>query len=197
MDRYAHKGDVQAGAQTAVLIQGIDKQRRSRHLKQQLLQGGQAQVLVMLDFGKIIHHADGAEGQSHAIDIENGIVLHGADVHQQANQCSRNEHQPAHHRGACLLVVPGGADFTQLDSGLQCTKHGQQEIAENTGQDGADQGSNQDSGHYFFLLCNQFSLFISASTICSMRMPWLPFTRTKSPGFRVNCSSLISLSLSV
>ena len=96
-------------------------QRRRNQLKQQLLELGEAQVPLFPHLDKVVQEADNAEDQGEYIDDEIRIVPapDAAQGGENAQKGAADEHQAAHHRGALLAVVPGGANLPDALSHVQ------------------------------------------------------------------------------
>lgn len=114
------KRNIQVGAQMALRPQQAQKRHRRRQLQQELLNGGEAGVAVMLYLLIVINIADDAEYQGKQVYIDMGKVpLHHAlpahNHHRDAD--ADDEHQPAHSGGTLLGHVPGGANLLDALSG--------------------------------------------------------------------------------
>ena len=147
LEAYVRKGNVQGAAQRAVAVHDVQEQGGNRQLQQQLLHGGQALILLLLQLGEVIHKANSTEAQCQQQYEVHRIVFHKGDIAQQADHRCQDEHQSAHHGSAGLLVVPGGTDFTNRLASLQRMEHRQQQIAQTAGQDATYQRRNQNSSH--------------------------------------------------
>ena len=106
----------------ALRPQQAQKRHRRRQLQQELLNGGEAGVAVMLYLLIVINIADDAEYQGKQVYIDMGKVpLHHAlpahNHHRDAD--ADDEHQPAHSGGTLLGHVPGGANLLDALSGLE------------------------------------------------------------------------------
>ena len=146
-DGQVHEGDVQVAGHDAGAVQDVQVQGGDGQLEQSLLLGGQALILLLDQLGVVVNEADQTEAQAGNQCQNAGVILHEGDVAQGADQCGKNEHQAAHHGGACLDIVPGGADLTDGLADLQGPQDGQKDVADDAGENQAHQGGDQDSSH--------------------------------------------------
>ena len=146
---HIDEGDVQIAGHDAQAVQHIQVQSGHGHLQHSLLQRGQAQVALLHQLGVVIQEADEAVAQGNQQRKQGGIVLHKGDVANNTDNRGQNEHQAAHHGGAGLHIVPGGTDLTNGLTGLQCPQNGQQDVADDAGEDQAHQGGDQDASHKY------------------------------------------------
>ena len=87
----------------------------------------------------------GAAGQGE--DEEGAVLPDPGKVGADAQEAAENKHEAHHQGGACLAVVPGRADGADGLACLQRPQHRQQKMAKNTGDNGAGNGSDNQTNH--------------------------------------------------
>ena len=129
------------------LVHGIQEQGGHRHLQHGLLQGSQAKIPMVAHLGKIVQKTDEAKAQGQHQHKEHGIVRHGRQIPQQAQNGRENEHQTAHDGGSGFIIVPGWADLPDGSAGLQGVEHRQQKMTKRPAQGTAHHTGYQNTCH--------------------------------------------------
>ena len=131
------KGNVNIAGQGALSVQHIQIDGRYGHLQQCLLNGSQAQIALMLQLKVIVHKTYSTKAQTQCHCVQGSKILQRPDIEQQAQRCAKDEHKSTHHGGAGFVIMPSGACLTNGLASLQRPQNGQQQIADTSGKNTA------------------------------------------------------------
>ena len=169
LNKDVRERNVKTRDQRPLLVQQIQKQRGNSHLQQRFLDRCQAKIPLESQLRKIIQKTHKSKAQRQCKNIKNGVILHGRNADQQAKDQTEDEHQTAHHRCSCFVIVPGRANFTNGLPRLQRPQHRQYQKTDEAGQHGGCRHRNQYSCH--FTSPDQASFVSNFSTAISICMP--------------------------
>ena len=133
LDAHIKEGDIQLGRHGAGPVHDVQEQGGHRQLQQKLLNGSQALVLLFLHLCKVIQKSHKAEAKGQDQHIKHAEIIHKGKIAKQHDNGGSDEHETAHHGGACLIIVPDGAHFPDGLSHFHSPEHGDQQIANAAG----------------------------------------------------------------